>query len=520
MSVRDVAFRVSVDGADSGTAKLKGVSTAIDGVSAAAAKNAASTSGMAKGFGSVEAGLEKVTGPAGKALRVLNDVGDVFRLMGAGLAGGALFGGLQDIAEALKLMYAAAERALDPNLWAQAQGIIAYEKAIEDAAKAATKAIQEQQRAQEQAGASAGERAIEVLGSGADPAAVARALNVGRQLEELLQQRRRILDSVASYSGNAMVSQSLLDVQASIEARRKELRGLTEVGQSAPAVKASAPRAVARYAPWDIAGMLEEGSFAAVSASDDFLTRFQPMDTSADDAIVRDQRNAMMAGHGSPESMGPEAVPPSLLASLTASDDERQRFEADMATASKAVQRQTAQTLKAADAGAAMFEEFAHGSATSAAAALYMGESFTVATNLALQALAVRAGGEAIWETAQGIGQMARYIASFGLNAAALTSASTHFSSAAMYATISGGAALGAVATGGFGSGGGAGGVGSGGHSGPSGGMSNPGRGGSDGGTVVMVHIGGELVTRGVTSETRKQELRGGLSESKLRRAS
>ena len=77
--------------------------------------------------------------------------------------------------------------------------------------------------------------------------------------------------------------------------------------------------------------------------------------------------------------------------------------------------------------------------------------------------------------------------------------------------------ALGADKIGGKGS---AGGGGGGAGAGASAAGTNPFGPGGQSQTNVTVVIGGEVVTRGVQVETRRQELRGGMSEGRLARAS
>jgi hypothetical protein len=56
------------------------------------------------GLGSVSSGLDGARDRLSSTLSAFNDLGDAFRLVGAGLAGGALFGGFADIAEVVGLM--------------------------------------------------------------------------------------------------------------------------------------------------------------------------------------------------------------------------------------------------------------------------------------------------------------------------------------------------------------------------------------------------------------------------------
>lgn len=106
--IRRVEYQVSVDGADAAESGFDGVARAEDRAADSAKRLDSAISGASSAAKGAAASvprlgdaLERVTGPTGKALQVFNDVGDAFRLLTAGLAGGALFGGLQDIAEAM-----------------------------------------------------------------------------------------------------------------------------------------------------------------------------------------------------------------------------------------------------------------------------------------------------------------------------------------------------------------------------------------------------------------------------------
>ncbi|NBR67507.1 MAG: hypothetical protein EBT79_09595, partial [Actinobacteria bacterium] len=59
---------------------------------------------VSTGLGSVSSSLDGARDRLGSTLSAFNDLGDAFRLVGAGLAGGALFGGFADIAEVVGLM--------------------------------------------------------------------------------------------------------------------------------------------------------------------------------------------------------------------------------------------------------------------------------------------------------------------------------------------------------------------------------------------------------------------------------
>ena len=145
-----------------------------------------------------------------------------------------------------------------------------------------------------------------------------------------------------------------------------------------------------------------------------------------------------------------------------------------------------------------------------AAAALLTGKSFKRAANDLLKSLAVQAAGEAIWQTAQGIGATA--LAAFG-NPAAAASAAAHFKSAAVFAGLAVAFGGGAMATGGMGSSGGGRGASAGGGSGmASAAGTNPYRSESSAPQPIHIHIGAETVTRVVDGERRREARRDGIS--------
>jgi len=212
----------------------------------------------------------------------------------------------------------------------------------------------------------------------------------------------------------------------------------------------------------------------------------------------------MAAGHAMPEA-APQA--PSLLSVLTADDEERARFEADMETASAGVQRMYAATQEAADGARQLGRSMGLGLSNAAAAALLTGGSFKKLANDVLKSIAVQAAGLAIFETAKGLGNLA--LAAFGIpNAAA--AASLNFQSAAMYGAVATVAGIGAGATGGLRSGGSARSVSVG--AAPSMGGTSQYGGGSGGATVVQVYISGEQVTRAVRVEQSRQRMTGGIT--------
>ena len=203
----------------------------------------------------------------------------------------------------------------------------------------------------------------------------------------------------------------------------------------------------------------------------------------------------------------PEAQPPSLLAMLTADDDERAQFEADMEAVSAGTRRIYDATREAADGARQLGQSMGLGLSNAAAAALLTGGSFKKLANDVLKSVAVQAAGLAIFETAKGLGNLA--LAAFGVpNAAA--AASLNFQSAAMYGAVAAIAGAGAGATGGLRSGGSARAMSAG--VAPSMGGTSQYGGGSGGATVVQVYISGEQVTRAVRVEQSRQRLSGGIT--------
>ena len=206
----------------------------------------------------------------------------------------------------------------------------------------------------------------------------------------------------------------------------------------------------------------------------------------------------MAAGHAMPEA-APQA--PSLLSVLTADDEERARFEADMETASAGVQRMYAATQEAADGARQLGRSMGLGLSNAAAAALLTGGSFKKLANDVLKSIAVQAASLAIFETAKGLGNLA---------IGNVASAALNFESAAMYGAVATVAGIGAGATGGLRSGGSARSVSVG--AAPSMGGTSQYGGGSGGATVVQVYISGEQVTRAVRVEQSRQRMTGGIT--------
>jgi hypothetical protein len=504
MTIMRQEVRIDVDGAAKAEKELKGVSAANDRIASSA--KAASVGGLK----SLEGALEHVTAPAGKALRVLNDVGDVFRLLGAGLAGGALFGGLQDIAESLNVMYVAAKKALDPTLWDTSVQVTKWMDAQAEATKKAADATLDLLAAQQAAGAGGMIKALEQLGGGADPAAVKRVMELTRNITDLEQQRLEVATQRARYesSGNA---ESLIRIQQQIEAARKELRGFTEVGAN---IEPSKRRSAVNAAPKDAAfsgasgvpgfrGMQSDAAFARSRYLEGAERNVKAMGEAAA------YRERMLAG----SQFGPdrEAELPSFMSMLTADADEKAKFHADLAEASESTKAVFGEMGAAISDAGGMLTGFGKGMAHAAAATLLTGAGFKKAANHMLQGLAIQALGQALFEAAMGTASLGM---AFLGHPGAGPAAAAHFQAAGMFGAIAAGAALGVGATGGFSKGG------AGGGSSSAAAGTNPYQGTGGGSTQVVVMIGGEVVTRGVQVETRKQAQRGGISEPRMAMAS
>ena len=107
MSVTRHSVYLEVEGAKKAEQDLKAVDSADQKVVKSMGEVATATNKADKAMSSVSGGkkaakeFEGVSDAVGKTLRKLNDVGDVFKVVGLAVGGGALFGGLQDIKDAL-----------------------------------------------------------------------------------------------------------------------------------------------------------------------------------------------------------------------------------------------------------------------------------------------------------------------------------------------------------------------------------------------------------------------------------
>lgn len=265
-----------------------------------------------------------------------------------------------------------------------------------------------------------------------------------------------------------------------------------------------APAAGEDVSPQGIQNVISLDAWKAKRAADAKAIADQEM---ADFRLVTDQRNAMMAAHLQAGDGGQPAIP-SLYAMLTASEDEKTAFDQQMSDASAGMRAVYAETQRLADDGTNMLSGLGRGLSMAAAASLLTGKSFKQAANDLLKSLAVQAAGQAIWETALGVGSLA--MAAMG-NPAAAASAGLHFKAAGMFAGLSVAFAGGAGLTGGMRGGGGSAGSGSGGGMASAAGT-NPYRSESSAPQPIHIHIGAETVTRVVDGERRREARRDGIS--------
>ena len=225
--------KVVAEGADEATAALRRFSAAEEQVGRAGA-----SAGV--GFSKLNTIIEGVTSPAGKALQVFNDLGDVFRLTAAGLAGGALFGGLQDIADAYKQIDAAVRELMsgvDLSMGTTgAEALRRHKEAAKETADAErdlAKAIQERYAAQEQGAVDVTQRMLAAIGPGATDEAIRDALSLGTRLTEARQGLTQALQDAARKGGLGVTDADLArvrDYQERVEAAERAVRGMTQVG--------------------------------------------------------------------------------------------------------------------------------------------------------------------------------------------------------------------------------------------------------------------------------------------------
>ena len=245
--IRRVEYEVTVDGAtatakgfdavadaeDRATKSAQALSAGLDRVETAQASVASSAPRIGASFDSVRDNV-------GKTLTVFNDLGDVFRLFAAGLAGGALFGGLQDIAEVVSLLgdrmgltamrvdaLASAHRTLSAELVARKFEVESLGNALDQYAKslglasAAQLTFRERQEALRQT-AAGNITTMEIQDRAAEKAN--EALVTARQrLDEYLRDRTRFIGEITRAGGEREFEAALRGRITSLES---ELAGI------------------------------------------------------------------------------------------------------------------------------------------------------------------------------------------------------------------------------------------------------------------------------------------------------
>lgn len=257
-------------------------------------------------------------------------------------------------------------------------------------------------------------------------------------------------------------------------------------------------RAMEASALAGIGGMMAESYDASAEAA---RARAQEM---ADFQLAQDQRNAMMMAHT--QGAQGEPVVPSIFAMLTATEEEKAAFDQQLADAGAGIQSIYAETQRLAEDGKGMLTGLGKGLSTAAAASLLTGKSFKHAANELLKSLAVQAAGQAIWETALGVGSLA--MAAMG-NPTAGASAALHFKAAGMFGALAAAFAGGASMTGGLRDGGASASGGGGGSAAAVGTGGGGGRGETP--VYVSVQIGEEPVAAIMRRSNEREARRGGM---------
>jgi hypothetical protein len=345
-------------------------------------------------------------------------------------------------------------------------------------------------------------KALEQLGGGADPAAVKRVMELTRNITDLEQQRLEVATQRARYesSGNA---ESLIRIQQQIEAARNELRGYTEVGANIEKRRGGVPRSSIALSPeW------RSRASAMMDAADEERDRrnrerdFRPgfaSPRSDDERLGAGSFGGFQPGDGAKnmdplmdamKSMG-ESFNGTFDQMATGATDASSIIVQAIGSITGALGSMVTNLIIAGDAGAAGAKKAA-GNAMAGLSA----QAFGFAILLEGMALAAALSGPILGWGAPGLAAAGGVMAGIG-GALALTARG-----------------LGADKVGGAGAS-----RGGGGSSSAAAGT-NPYQGTGGGSTQVVVMIGGEVVTRGVQVETRKQAQRGGISEPRMAMAS
>ncbi len=314
--IRRVEYEVTVDGANKAADGFDDVAAA-EGRAARAAQSLdtslrrveASGRSVAAVTPRVGASFGDLLDPVGKTLTVFNDIGDVFKLFAAGIAGGALFGGLQDIAEAFKAIQKAAKDAMsgvDLSLGTTgAKALDIYAAKAKEAAEAERelqKAIADRYAEQERGASSVAERTLRAIGPGATDEAIREALQVGENLTRAQQGLKDALSTAAAKGGLGVTDNDIArvrDYQERVEASERAVRNLTQLSQAVPRAP-SVPAPSLADVVGGIAGApsprraMESEALAGIDRE---LAAGAPAVEQADAVLIGMQQHAMMAGH-------------------------------------------------------------------------------------------------------------------------------------------------------------------------------------------------------------------------------
>lgn len=315
--IRRVEYEVTVDGANKAADGFDDVAAA-EGRAARAAQSLdtslrrveASGRSVAAVTPRVGASFGDLLDPVGKTLTVFNDIGDVFKLFAAGIAGGALFGGLQDIAEAFKAIQKAAKDAMsgvDLSLGTTgAKALDIYAAKAKEAAEAERelqKAIADRYAEQERGAATIAERTLRAIGPGATDEAIREALQVGENLTRAQQGLKDALSTAAAKGGLGVTDNDIArvrDYQERVEASERAVRNLTQLSAPVPA----RPAGPALQSLADVVGGIAGApsprramESEALAGIDRELAAGAPAVEQADAVLIGMQQHAMMAGH-------------------------------------------------------------------------------------------------------------------------------------------------------------------------------------------------------------------------------
>lgn len=553
------------------------------------------------GLGSVSSGLDGARDKLGSTLSAFNDLGDAFRLVGAGLAGGALFGGFADIAEVVGLMgdkfgltalrvdqMAASQRTLSAELVARkfevedlgdavdryarslglaSQAQLTFRERQEALRKVAAGEVTSMELQDAQAAkltdalAAANERLEAFRRNRVDFVAEVTAAGGERQFEAALQGRIDRLkadldkvnrtqlgilgrkgadpwmDAVKDY-GNAIVEKAKVAVAVTkVGLQQQAQQWLSFINNTLNQIPQPAPTKPSRTSGGggtpkkkqtlgdiisDISGQVSParqmetavlGGITEAGSREDMLGKlFGPPQEEQDavrERLVGPIRTALEEGRYIAETLYGE------VASILAAEPEESPFSGMLEGMRTSVSQMAAEAQNVGGIMSSVVSTFTSGVGTMMTNLIVAGEagakSVRKTIGQALAGISAQAFGYATLLTALGT---AASVGIVGLPAAPGLFAAAGVMAAAGTALALSARAMGAGAVGGSGASrsGGA----RGGESTPSAASTAPRSDRQAGPQPVIVYIGEDVVTRGVTSSARRQDMRGGIAEPRL----